>query len=172
MAVILVTGFGAFLDVVDNPSGRLARAVDGAEVAGWRVVGREIPVSYARGVAATVALAREVGARLVLGTGVARSRDDVDVEAIGYAAGDPAVCDVDGVARGPAEGAVAATLDVARLAEALGARRSEDAGRYVCNGWLYDVVRALPDVPVGFLHMSPAGVAPERLLTALAKLVG
>ena len=44
---------------------------------------------------------------------------------------------------------------------------SEDAGGYVCNGWLYRVGRALPDTPVCFVHIPPTGLAPERLLEGL-----
>lgn len=172
--MILVTGFGPFLDVDDNPSGRLARAVDGAIVDGpdgpWPVVGRVIAVSYARGIDETVALARQLGARLVLGTGVARQRVGVDVERVGRAAGDPRVEDVDGAVRGAAEGEVRATIDTGWLAEALDAACSEDAGLYVCNAWLHDVVQALPGVPVGFVHLPPAGLAPDRLLRGLKAL--
>ena len=172
--MILVTGFGEFLDVRDNPSSRLARAVDGAVVEGpdgpWPVVGREIAVSYQRGVAETVALARSLGARLVIGTGVARQRDEVDVERLGFAGGDATTPDVDGVCRPAADGQVRATIDTGGFAAAMGARCSDDAGRYVCNGWLHDVVLGLPGVPVGFVHMSPAGMSPERLLRGLGAL--
>ncbi|HKX45494.1 MAG TPA: pyrrolidone-carboxylate peptidase, partial [Planctomycetota bacterium] len=42
----LVTGFGPFLDVDDNPSGAVARALDGARVGPFEVVGRELPVLF------------------------------------------------------------------------------------------------------------------------------
>jgi pyrrolidone-carboxylate peptidase len=57
MPVALVTGFGPFLDVVDNPSGALARALDGSRIGPWRVVGMELPVSTARAPALSLARA-------------------------------------------------------------------------------------------------------------------
>jgi len=168
---VLVTGFGAFPGVSHNPSGELARAVDGAEVDGVRVVGRVLDVSYTRGPREAIRLARSLGAALVLGTGVASSRSAVDVErrAVRAASG-PA--DVDGRTRSGLRGPaiVEATIDVARLAAALGANVSDDAGRYVCNAWLYRVARGCT-VPVGFVHVPPAGLDRALLLAGLRALL-
>ncbi len=62
-------------------------------------------------------------------------------------------------------------MDVERLAAALGAGVSTDAGRYVCNAWLYQVAAALPDRLVGFVHVPPAGVELARLLAGVASLL-
>ena len=45
---LLLTGFEPFLDVRVNPSGEVARRLDGSELAGGdvRVVGRELPVTF------------------------------------------------------------------------------------------------------------------------------
>ncbi len=167
---VLVTGFGSFPGVASNPTEALARAVDGARVHGVPVVGRVLPVSFRRGPDEAIAWARAVDARLVVGLGVAVSRAEVCVERVGVrvlegrpdADGETA-CLLDGPER------VVATLDTARLAAALGATLSDDAGRYVCNAWLYRVTAALP-VPVGFVHVPPAGLAPARLLAGLEAL--
>lgn len=174
---VLVMGFGPFLDVVDNPAAALVRAVDGADV-GARVVGRVMTVSYDRAVQETLDAVAELDPRLVLGVGVAANRDAVCVEAIGRK--DPGVGrpDVDGQLwsldddeRGaPIE--VRATLGVEVLAQALGARLSTDAGRYVCNAWLYRVARAVGHQrPVGFVHVPAEGMEPERLLRGLRVLL-
>ena len=171
--MILVTGFGPFLDVTDNPSARLARAVDGALVGPHRVRGLVLPVSYERAVAATLDAGRE--AVLVLGTGVARTRTETRLELRAVRDRNEESDDVDGcrggwnAADGPAS--VEASLG-AGAAEALGVGCSSDAGTYVCNAWLYGVVRGLPGRPVGFLHLPPAGFPPSRLLAGLARLVG
>lgn len=172
---VLVHGFGPFLEVVDNPAARLARAVDGARAGGRRVVGEVMPVSYARAPAGSVVRARELGAALLIGVGVARSRSAVCVEDLGVPEGHPEHADVDGVrlARiAPAgAGPIRATGPVRAMAEALGGVVSSDAGRYVCNAWLYRSVRALgEEIPVLFLHVPPAGLAPERLLAALERI--
>lgn len=172
MRPVLVTGFGAFLGVQDNPTETLAHAVDGAVVAGVPVVGRVLPVTFAAGPSRAVALARALDARLVVGLGVAASRDRVMVEAVGRR-GCSTSPDTDGVVLqdlgdGPDE--VPATLDPARLAALLGATVSYDAGGYVCNAWAWTVPQAL-EVPAVFVHVPPSGLDAEVLLAALAAVV-
>ena len=57
----LVTGFGPFLDVSDNPSGRIARAVNGARVDGLALHGLELPVRFLDGPARAVAPPASLG---------------------------------------------------------------------------------------------------------------
>ncbi|MCB9677495.1 MAG: hypothetical protein H6737_20470 [Alphaproteobacteria bacterium] len=168
---LLVTGFGPFLDVRDNPAARVARAVDGASGPGFRVVGREIPVSYARAVEETVRHAREHGVDCVLGVGVAGTRTAPELERFGRARLGQSP-DVDGVCapRLPGPDVLESSLDVVRWAGALGCHISEDAGGYVCNAWLHQVRQRL-DVPVGFLHVPPDGIAASWLIAGLARLV-
>lgn len=181
---VLVTGFGPFLEVRDNPAARAARAVDGALIP-WgageaRVVGRIIPVSYARGPAATMGLARRWRAHAIVGLGVARGRAQIAVERLGRRAPLSDSADVDGVRLDDLEPGgpeiVAATGAVDALARALGALVSEDAGGYVCNAWLYRVTRACerlasPLQPsVVFVHVPDQGVESERLIGALPTL--
>jgi pyroglutamyl-peptidase len=171
---VLVTGFGPFPGVEDNPTARLVQQLDGVVLSGEpavRVIGRVLPVSYRRGPQEAIALAREHEVALVLGFGVARGRPQVCVERLGVRVeqGSP---DVDGETMTGMDGpeVVPATLDTPLLIEALQASPSDDAGRYVCNAWLYEVSRALT-VPVGFVHVPEEGLAPERVLQALARLV-
>lgn len=170
---VLVTGFGPFLDVVHNPSGVLAREVDGLQIRGARLHGLELPVTWecARQV---VDRARAIDARIVVGLGVDRNSASVDVETRGYNLAEG----VDALGtRGPralSEGGpnlVHATVDARALAVALGGRVDDDAGRYVCNAWLYGVVRGLPDRQVVFVHVPRGGMAVERLVQGLAVLV-
>lgn len=136
---ILVTGFGSFPGVERNPTEALALALDGLVLGSVAVTSLVLPVSYRRGPAAAVAAALERGADLVVGFGVSR-RAQIEVErrALLVREGRP---DIDGETAtgldGPDE--IFATLDAARLAELLSAGLSDDAGRYVCNAWLYEV---------------------------------
>ncbi|MEZ4235697.1 MAG: hypothetical protein R3F59_05945 [Myxococcota bacterium] len=169
--VVLVTGFGPFPGTPRNPTARTARAVDGALVLGHRVRGLVLPVSFQRGPDAAIEAARTLSARLVVGLGVANARTAVCVERVGVRV--PAgSADVDGrtdsLLDGPDE--VRATLDTACLATALGATLSDDAGRYVCNAWLYRVAHAL-EVPVGFVHVPAAGIEPRRVLEGVTALL-
>ncbi len=173
---VLVTGFGAFPGVPRNPTAELAAALDGVRVAGHTIVGRVLPVSFQRGPDEAIALAVEHYASLVVGLGVATRRSVVCVESRGIRVAHDRL-DVDGTGiclpeplRADGPPIVEATLDVQALAGALDARVSDDAGRYVCNAWLYRVAHAL-SVPVGFVHVPPAGLAPERLQRGLAALL-
>jgi pyroglutamyl-peptidase len=169
---VLVTGFGRFPGVTDNPSGRAAAAVHGATVRGIPVVGLVLPVRWRIGPLVAIEVARALDARLVLGLGVAAGRTAVDVETVAFRAIDgrpDAAGEVRDLPPGPDE--IRATLDVDRLAAALGARTSADAGRYVCNAWLYQVAAALADRPVGFVHVPPEGLSGETLLAGVAALL-
>ncbi|MCK6505813.1 hypothetical protein L6R53_20895 [Myxococcota bacterium] len=171
-----MTGFGPFLTVADNPAAQLARAVDDPD-GDPPIHGLVIPVSYQRGPDLAVEAARRLGVRLVIGVGVATGRDRVCVERFGRLVLDPSAPDVDQVHRDRVEDApgapalVSASLPVEAFAAAMGAQLSDDAGRYVCNAWLYRVARALPDLPVGFVHVPAEGMEPARLRAGIAALL-
>lgn len=168
---VLVTGFGPFPGVDDNPTAALARAVDGVRLGDAELVGRVLPVAWRRGPEEAIRLARELDAGLVLGLGVAANRDRVCVEVVGVRV-DSGRPDVDGATEPGLDGPdrVRSTIEVGRLAAALGAVLSDDAGGYVCNAWLYRVASALT-VPVGFVHVPAAGLPPDLLLDGLRALL-
>lgn len=174
--MILVTGFGSFGEVTDNPTAALVRALSGRRVRGRTVVGTVLPVSYGEGLDLARRWVTRLRPELVVGFGVAVSRDRVDVESVAYNQTHRDRADVVGEAPGVLEplgpDAVRATLDVHGLADALDARVSEDAGRYVCNAWLYRMVRAFPEVPLTFVHVPPEGVEVERVLSGLDRFLG
>jgi pyroglutamyl-peptidase len=172
--VVLVLGFGPFGGVTDNPARRLALALDGRPLGSGRgrVVGREMPVAYDRCARVTMEAAKELAPAFVLGVGVAPTRSRAEVEAVARNVGDPTWADVDGITitahgEGPP---VLRAADAAPLAEALGVGLSDDAGAYVCNGWLYRALRA--GLPAGFLHVPLDGLAPEPVLAGLGRFMG
>lgn len=179
---VLVTGFGPFLDVADNPSSAIAAAVDGHRVGGVRVVGLpHLPVSYERAVAETVAAADREGAVAVVGFGVARGAMAPRVEDIASNRLDPSLTDVDGVSRAAvvdaadAPGRLPLSGPAARLASALGIAVNplHDAGGYVCNAWMYGVGLELGGrMDVCFVHVPAAGIDPGRVLDAVAAVWG
>lgn len=168
---VLITGFGSFPGVPRNPSLDLIHGLEGKEVAGARLFPHEIPVSWVHGPEHTVTIARELGVDLVIGIGVAMNREAVTVERQARRTWSQTP-DTDGLTCSGFEGPtiVPATLDVERLAEAMGAQVSEDAGEYVCNAWLYHVARDL-EVPVGFIHVPAQGMEPERLIAGVRALL-
>jgi len=165
--LILLTGFGPFLDVRDNPSATLVQALDGARIAGFTVVAEVLDVSYQRAPARVVELAAIFEPVLVIGTGVASTRDEVQVERAGRG-GPSEGMDVDGACPELRPGVYYSPVADA-LARALGVRLSSDAGRYVCNAWLYRVGRAL-NPPVGFVHIPPEGIPAAPFLNALGRV--
>jgi pyroglutamyl-peptidase len=168
---LLLTGFGPFPGVDANPTESIVRALDGARVGAAVVVGRVLPVSYRRGPDAAIAAAREVGASVVLGLGVATGRVRVCVERVGIHVhrGRPDV-DEQVITGLSAAERVHATIDCEALAKALDADLSDDAGAYVCNAWLHKVASTLT-VPVGFVHVPAGGISSRRLLQGLEVLV-
>lgn len=169
MNTVLVMGFGPFLDVSDNPAQRLALAVDGLHD-GLRIVGRSMPVSYTRSVEVTLDAMADLDPVAVLGIGVARKRERAELEKVGRRQ----VCeipDVDGCI-GQLTGPDALPSSLPQpFVDALGCGVSDDAGTYVCNGWLHTVLQATGR-PVGFLHIPPAGFPPEVLTSALQRAFG
>lgn len=168
---ILVTGFGPFMDVSQNPSGRMARQLDGRRVVGHTVIGRSLPVAYRRGLPQMLSYSRVISPVLVLGLGVHR-RPGVCVETVGRNRVGPSP-DVDGhipesLGSGPTAHSV--SIDSEALAKSLGGEVSEDAGSYLCNAWLYTALVNL-SVPTVFVHIPPTFDDSTALLGALALLV-
>lgn len=175
MKTVIVAGFGSFEGVIDNPSSAIAQALDGCVLNGVSILGREMPVSYQRSVEVCRMWLQSTGAVGVVGIGVAVNRSVVTVERTGVLPRGSGRCDVDGQT-GPACAAgavpsIQSTIDVDTLAEMIGAEVGDDAGNYVCNGWLYKAVTEL-DVPVGFIHVPPNGLDSGKLLLALSALWG
>ena len=175
---VLVCGFGPFLEIADNPAAALARAVDGVLLSdGTPIVGRVMTVSYTRAPQETRAWVAALRPRALVGIGVARGRARVCVETRGTRLLSDSSPDAEGVARtemrpdGPDDALLSAPAQA--LADALGAVVSDDAGRYVCNGWIYEVALDLAaQIPCTFIHIPPSSLAPQILCSALDRLWG
>ncbi len=147
--VILLTGFEPFgPDRPDNPSWEGIKALDGREWHGCKIIARRLPVVWGQPMKRLEALAAELRPVAVFsfGQGLPGS---YTIEALARNARAP-FPDNDGrspdsptvTADGPAERR--ATADVDRLVRGLAARghtirRSEDAGRYLCEETLYSL---------------------------------
>lgn len=175
---VLVTGFGPFPGVADNPSGQLARSVHGAVLHGVPVVGVELPTVW-REAWATIEAAVEAhapGALVMLG--VAADRDQVQIERV---ARNRNGMSADATGRLPdgqavVSGAPATLATTLPWAELVGADvgTSDDAGAYLCNNVFYRAVHGLGDrVPYrGFVHVPLAGhEAVSAVLAGVARRV-
>ena len=175
MNTVIVAGFGSFDNVVNNPSSAVAVALNGCVYGNIQIVGREMPVSYARSVDVCEMWVKSSNAVGLVGIGVALDRTEVTVERTGTRPDATAREDIDG--RTPEcfeptwPDSVESTCDTTRLATLLDAAVGDDAGGYVCNAWLYQAVRRI-DVPVAFIHVPPMGLDSGKLLSAIQDLWG
>lgn len=187
---LLVTGFGPFPGVPDNPTQALAQALDGTELEGLRVRGEVLDTSYARSAARLAEIvaseAAPPAAAVHFGVAVGSERVRIERRAANRAA--PGRPDVDGALPAPrlqpgrdADWTCDTPLPVdsiiaALAAEGLAVRPSEDCGRYVCNGLYLRSLTSLGSagVPCLFVHVPLTGGAiatatAERVLRAVVQ---
>lgn len=180
--LFLITGFGSFESVSRNPSGALARELDGDP----GVVGVELPVSF-RGSAAAFdeALATLAPGRpdflLAMGVhpgaGFRLERRAGAALAVGRTDNDGETGDVVSGAMGGGAGDLATDLDLPALAAELGdlgvgqVKISEDAGGYVCERiYRHALVRGEElGCPALFLHVPPLKQVPLESQAILAR---
>jgi pyroglutamyl-peptidase len=180
-APILITGFEPFAGLAYNPSAEIATTLNGSEIAGRRVIGRLLPVDYARYRAALDGLLREVSPHVYVGFGLASGEDMIRIERFGLNLADFDIPDNAGARHaglaiepeGPA--ARNATIPCAEIRTALleagiPARLSNSAGSYLCNATLYSALGLCAegeDAPrCGFIHLPYASHQVADLLRA------
>lgn len=151
----LVTGFGPFMEVTENPSAIIAASIDRPH--------RVLEVSYRVAEEFVFGLDEDSFDRLVL-LGVASGRDRISLETLAHNLHGDAL-DVRQAARaGPivetAPPILASTLFTEDRLPTLvagepGLQVSRDAGRYLCNFAYFLALRAFPAKRVGFIHVTP-----------------
>ncbi len=167
---LLLTGFGPFPGVVDNPTARLALAFAGRQLGAWRVHTDVLPAAWQRARAQVQARAAALNPEILVHLGVASETVALRLEVQAANALQFRVADADGAQ--PLEGAVVAgapavlqtALDVPSLVAVLQraglpAEVSHDAGRYVCNATYFNSLHAYGDRPVLFVHVPPVSAA-------------
>lgn len=185
---VLLTGYEPFGDHETNPSERVASRLDGAEIAGERIVGEVLPVAFDRVDDRLRRLLDEHDPSAVVSTGLAAGRSAISVERVAInvanCAGTPdnddaeprdEPLDPDGpdarFATLPVRGAVETLLD-----RGIPARLSNTAGTHCCNRALYAGVGAAsgrtPEPPVGFVHLPLTPEAAARKATDGEALAG
>ncbi|MCJ2028140.1 peptidase C15 [Methylobacterium sp. J-043] len=164
MSRLLITGFGPFPTVPDNPSARLARRL-AASPHLRRILGHAphclvLDTRYdALDTGLAPALARGPRAVLMIGVAARRSRVCVETRAVNRvsrlfpdasgAVGGSLAFDSDGPAQ--RRSAAAAQVRVALRRAGLDAAASREAGRYLCNASYYRVLAT--GRPALFLHI-------------------
>jgi pyroglutamyl-peptidase len=165
---ILLTGYEPYGREAYNPTGVIARSLDGKRIGGARVRGVQIPVAVESAGPRLRRLVHDLEPDGVLSTGVAPGRSHVSVERVGLNVLDFRIADNRGRryrdepirAGGPA--AYFSTLPVRRILAAyreagIPAELSNTAGTYLCNFAMYTVLDALAadgrGIPAGFIHV-------------------
>jgi pyroglutamyl-peptidase len=162
----LVTGFSGYGGKGRNPAGEIAAIFDGRSIAGFRVIGRVLPVSYRRLRADIAALLEEHRPRVLISLGLCPGEPMIRLERIAINVADFEIPDNDGaiVTDTPIDPlglpAAMATLPLrdieSHLLQAgIPARISSTAGTFLCNAALYTALTLAKDTVsrVGFIHL-------------------
>jgi pyroglutamyl-peptidase len=164
----LVTGFEPYGGRSRNPAAEVAARLDGSEVAGVRIVGRNLPVALAPLDEIIPAMLAEIDPAVVISLGLCPNEAVIRLERVAINLADFDIPDNDGAVLIDAPldaGAAAArfaTLPLRKVQQALlqagiPARLSNSAGTYLCNKALYRFLATLEQrgtaVPCGFIHL-------------------
>jgi pyroglutamyl-peptidase len=177
---ILLTGFEPFGTYAVNPSGEVAKSLDGREIADCRVRSVVLPVHHTEVATAVACAIAESAPTAVVHLGLAGGRARIALERVALNVMDFELPDVSGfratgepcVGGGPA--AYFSTLPLeamlhALLAVGIPAYLSNTAGTYLCNQTLYTTRHAIAcagqGLPAGFIHLPllPSMVAASGL---------
>lgn len=168
LPTVLLTGFEPFGGESENPSREIVRALDGAMIAGHRVVAATLPTEFARAPAELDALIRRHRPQLVLALGQAGGSAGISLERVAINLTDARIPDNTGaqpidvpvVAGAPK--AYFSTLPLKAMLHALQAANipaalSHSAGTFVCNHVFYALAHRLArgrrKVRGGFVHV-------------------
>lgn len=174
-ARVLLTGFAPFAGEPVNPSWELVRelAQDADHVPGLRCACERLPVAHAElRPALDAALARHAPAA-VIAVGQASGRPEICLEGVAVnrlAYGDlvdnAGLSGVDQPLHPGGPERLEASLPAARLSDVLArsghpVRLSQDAGTFLCNALLYELLLTRPELPALFVHVP---LLPEQAL--------
>ncbi len=174
--VAILTGFEPYGGRGINPAAEVVKRLDGSTVTGARVVGRLLPVSYAKLGSSIEALLREHEASAIVSLGLWPGEKMIRLERVAINVADFEIADnegtflTDAAIQGNAATALMATWPVRAAERALidagiPARVSSTAGTFLCNATLFQFLHQLEGrrrrVPCGFVHLPylPAQVA-------------
>lgn len=172
---MLLTGFEGYGGRGLNPAEEVVKALDGETIAGVRVAGAILPVSYADLQTRLNDFVRERAPQGLIGLGLWPGESTIRLERFAVNLNDFEIPDNHGaIERGAitADQPVAfrSTLPVEAIQERLlaadiPARLSSSAGNFLCNALMFRALGAVnkvePNVPCGFIHLPylPAQVA-------------
>lgn len=169
---ILLTGFEPFGGDTLNPSGEVAKALDGAragEAGEYKVVTKILPVEWVTTRKVMASVIEEVDPVIIMSLGLASGRPELNVEKVAvnytsrYKDNKGSILDELNITNNGPD-AYFATIPVEDIVEAIKAkgipaRLSLSAGSYLCNYTFYSASDYIAQkgkrdkVPVGFIHI-------------------
>ncbi len=180
--MVLVTGFEPFGGDSFNPSGEIALALDGLQLAGQPVRGLVLPCVFGQSLVALRRALRRNRPALVICLGLAGGRNCFSLERVAINVNDARIPDNAGaspvdeaiVSKGPV--GYWSTLPIKAIRAAweeagFAAEISQTAGTFVCNHVFYGLMRSLARSGGrgGFVHVPPAseGMGLDRMVRAV-----
>jgi pyroglutamyl-peptidase len=167
MQKVLITGFEPFGGERVNPSWEVVKQLNDMELAGARIIARQLPCVFGEALEALNAAIDEVQPVMVLAIGQAGGRTDITLERVAINVDDARIPDNQGkqpideliVENGPA--AYFSTLPIKAMGGSMReagipASVSQTAGTYVCNHVMYGLLHRLNDqqaIKGGFIHI-------------------
>lgn len=165
---VLITGFDPFGGETVNPALEAVKRLDGIEIAGAKVVTREIPTVRVKSIAALKRAIEDVQPEIVIAVGQAGGRMEITPERIAINVDDFRIPDNEGnqvideaiVPENPA--AYWSTLPIKKIVaelrqEGIPASVSNSAGTFVCNHIFYGLMHHLQQEGSirrgGFIHI-------------------
>ncbi|CAI1546017.1 pyroglutamyl-peptidase I [Serratia quinivorans] len=167
MQKVLITGFEPFGGERVNPSWEVVKQLNDMELAGARIIARQLPCVFGTALEALNAAIDEVQPVMVLAIGQAGGRTDITIERVAINVDDARIPDNQGqqpidepiVESGPA--AYFSTLPIKAMVDSMReagipASVSQTAGTYVCNHVMYGLLHRLNSqqaIKGGFIHI-------------------
>lgn len=167
MQKVLITGFEPFGGERVNPSWEVVKQLNDMELAGARIIARQLPCVFGEALEALNTAIDEVQPVMVLAIGQAGGRTDITLERVAINVDDARIPDNQGqqpidepiVESGPA--AYFSTLPIKAMVGSMReagipASVSQTAGTYVCNHVMYGLLHRLSDqqaIKGGFIHI-------------------
>ncbi|RLQ86592.1 pyroglutamyl-peptidase I [Planomicrobium sp. Y74] len=167
MKKLLLTGFEPFLDFSVNPTMKVVEELDNAVVGEYQVIGRILPVDFAKAGGQIIDLIEEIEPDAIVSLGLAAGRFKMTPERIALNLKDGPVDNegnqpTDELVRKDGPAGYLSTLPIRNMVirmieEGLPADISNTAGAYLCNNVMYEALHYMEihkkDVPSGFIHM-------------------
>lgn len=167
MKKLLLTGFEPFLTNPINPTATIAERLDGMEIGDYQIVGKMLPVDFAKTGPKMLEEIEEHQPDAVIAMGVATGRSRITPERIAINCNDGAADNAgytptgEKIAKEGADG-LFSTLPYQEMVKALTdaglpAETSNSAGTYLCNNVMYHILLENKhknlDRPAGFIHI-------------------